>query len=345
MMVLQVIWFVLIGVLLTGYALLDGFDLGVGFWHLRADKKERGMMIHAISPMWDGNQVWLLTGGGAIFAAFSGVYATVFSGFYLALILVLLGLILRAVSIVFRDMIQDDGWRTLWDIAFSVGSILPGLLFGVAVGNVIRGIPLDGSGNYTGNFFYLLNPYALLVGLTGLAMFAVHGALFIALKTSGELMDKARRWAAGAWWVYAVGYAASALLGIALYKRAMGPYVPGALAVIGLVALFELRRHTLKARDLDAFLMSCLSIVTACVGSATLLFPCLVPASNDGNLNLTIYNASSSFQTLWVMFIMALLGMPVVIGYTIYIYRVFAGRLSVVQITEPKPAKHGEIIA
>ena len=325
MMALQIIWFVLVGVLLTGYALLDGFDLGAGFWHLTANKKDRGTIIQAISPFWDGNQVWLLTGGGAIFAAFSGVYATVFSGFYLALVLVLMGLILRAVAVVFRDKVEGEKWRGFWDVAFGVGSTLPALLFGVALGNLMRGIALDGSGNYVGGFVDLLNPYALLVGVTGLFMFAVHGALFLVLKSDGELKNKFRQKALSAWWLYTAGYLASASLGILFYRRSVGIYLPGAGAVMGCIALFALRMQALKGHDMRAFLASCLAISMACIGSALILFPALVPASNDSNLSLTIYNASSSSLTLWVMLVMALLGMPVVIGYTIYLYRVFAG--------------------
>ena len=325
MMILQVIWFCLIGVLLTGYALLDGFDLGAGIWHLTASPEERGRIIRAIEPFWDGNQVWLLTGGGAIFAAFAGVYATVFSGFYLALILLLFGLILRAVAVVFRDKVDGPVWRKTWDIAFSVGSILPALLYGVALGNVMRGISLSGTGNYSGGFFDLLNPYSLLVGLTGLLLFAIHGALFLALRCEGALQVRARRQALAAWWPLLVCYAGCAVCGILYFRRSVGPLPPSIFAVIGLTGLVLNRRWIKKGRDCNAFFASSLSIIMACVGSAFLLFPVLVPASNDNNLNLTIYNASSSEATLWVMLIMALGGMPVVIAYTVYLYRVFIG--------------------
>ena len=174
----QIIWFILVGVLLGGYALLDGFDLGVGFWHLftKGDRARR-IALTSIGPVWDGNEVWLLTGGGALFAAFPPVYATVFSGFYLAMMLVVISLIFRAVALEFRSKVEDERWRKAWDVAFSLGSILAALLFGVAVGNVLRGVPLDGEGNFTGTFFGLLNPYSLVFGLLSVAMVATHGAL------------------------------------------------------------------------------------------------------------------------------------------------------------------------
>jgi len=203
MSTLQVTWFFLIGVLFTGYAVLDGFDLGVGFWYLFTKKnKERKALIKSIAPFWDGNEVWLLAGGGALFAAFPHVYATVFSGFYLALMLVLYALIFRAVSIECRDKLTSPSWVKFWDYAFSFGSILPALLFGVALGNILRGIPLDKGMNFSGSFFTLLNPYALLIGLLGLFMISTHGALYIAMKNEGELVSKARRWARISWYIY-----------------------------------------------------------------------------------------------------------------------------------------------
>jgi cytochrome d ubiquinol oxidase subunit II len=191
MTALQVIWFFLLGVLFVGYAILDGFDLGVGFWHLGAKgDDERRAMLNAVGPVWDGNEVWLLTAGGALFGAFPAVYASVFSGFYLALMLVLLVLMARAISFEFRSQVQSPGWRGAWDVVFSVSSTVAILLFGVALGNILRGITLDPAGNYTGTFFGLLNPYALMIGVLGLAMLAFHGALYMVIKGSGELEER-----------------------------------------------------------------------------------------------------------------------------------------------------------
>ncbi len=203
MTALQVIWFFLVGVLFVGYAILDGFDLGVGFWHLRAKgDDERRAMLNAVGPVWDGNEVWLLTAGGALFGAFPAVYASVFSGFYLALMLVLLVLMARAISFEFRSQVDSPGWRSAWDVIFSVSSTVAIVLFGVALGNILRGIPLDAAGNYTGTFFGLLNPFALMTGVLGLAMLAFHGALYMVIKGSGDLEERARGWVGPAGYVY-----------------------------------------------------------------------------------------------------------------------------------------------
>jgi len=197
---LQTVWFLLITVLLIGYAVLDGFDLGVGVLHLLArSEQERRLHINAIAPVWDGNEVWLLTAGGALFAAFPPVYATVFSGLYLALVLVLLALIFRAVAMEFRGKVDSPGWRRAWDWAFGLGSLLPAVLFGVAFGNVVRGLPIDADGRYTGSFFDLLNPYALAVGVLSLALFVVHGALYLAVRTDGALRERMRS-VVSRWW-------------------------------------------------------------------------------------------------------------------------------------------------
>ncbi len=327
MTALQVIWLLLIGVLIIGYAILDGFDLGVGCWHLFAKKgKERGTFIRAIEPFWDGNEVWLLTGGGALFAAFPAVYATVFSGFYLALMLVLTGLIFRAVAIDVRAKSDRPGWTTSWDVAFSIGSILPSLLYAVAVGNLIRGLELNAAGDYTGGFFALLNPYALLTGLVGLSMFAVHGALYLAVKTVGETQRKARRWAARAWWAYELTFFMAAGWTVSGYLRGFValPAILGAAAAVSIVLI---RVFNARGEDFKAFLASCAGIALVMLSVVAVIFPALVFARNEPALSLTIFNASSSLRTLTTMLIIALLGMPVVIGYTVYIHRIFRGKV------------------
>ena len=327
MITLQVIWLLLIGILIIGYAILDGFDLGVGCWHLFAKKgDERSSFIRSIEPFWDGNEVWLLTGGGALFAAFPPVYATVFSGFYLPLMLVLLGLIFRAVSIEYRNKVEDPRWVAAWDIAFSLGSMLPTLLYAVAVGNLLRGLQLDAKGDYTGGFFALLNPYSLVVGLVGFSMFALHGALYLAVKTGGDTQSKARLWAAQTWRVYALLFFVSAGWTATCYLR-NGVVLPFVLATLAVVALALIRAFNRKGEDLKAFLASCASIALVMLSVVAVLFPNLVIATNDPKLSLTIFNASSSLRTLSVMLVIALLGMPVVIGYTIFIHRIFKGKV------------------
>lgn len=327
MATLQVIWLLLIGILIIGYAILDGFDLGVGCWHLFAKKREeRSRFIRSIEPFWDGNEVWLLTGGGALFAAFPPVYATVFSGFYLALILVLAGLIFRAVSIVYRNKVEDPRWVAAWDFAFSLGSILPSLLYAVAVGNLLRGLQLNATGDYTGGFLALLNPYALVVGLVGLSMFAVHGALYLAVKTDGELQLRTRAWAAKAWWAYSPLFQIAAAWTATCYLR-NGVVLPLLLGAASVVAIAMIRIFNRKGEDLKAFLASCAGIALVMLSVVAVLFPNLVIASNDPSLSLTVFNASSSFRTLGTMLVIALLGMPVVIGYTVFIHRIFKGKV------------------
>ncbi len=327
MATLQIIWLLLIGVLIIGYAILDGFDLGVGCWHLLAKKgKERGDFIRSIQPFWDGNEVWLLTGGGALFAAFPPVYATVFSGFYLALMLVLTGLIFRAVAIDYRNKVADPRWVAAWDVAFAAGSILPSLLYAVALGNLVRGLALNAAGDYTGGFGALLNPYALTTGLLGLAMFAVHGALYLAVKTGGETQLKARAWAAAAWPVYAALFFVAAGWTTLCYLRG-GVVLPLALAVLAVVALALIRAFNRQGEDLKAFLASAAGIALILLAVVAVLFPNLVIASNDPSLSLTIYNASSSRLTLQCMLVIALLGLPVVLGYTVFIHRIFRGKV------------------
>lgn len=329
MTLLQVAWFFLIGVLFLGYAILDGFDLGVGFWHLfTKNDQDRRIFIRSIGPVWDGNEVWLLTAGGALFAAFPPVYATIFSGFYLALVLLLLGLILRVVSIEFRNQIQDLRWTQKWDIGFFVGSILPALLFGVALGNVVRGIPLNENGDYTGGFFGLLNSYALLIGITGLAMFATHGALYLVLKTEADLQQQARIWASKAWIAYFVLFLLSSVWSLVSIEK--GSTLLAVISVaVSFISIICIRYFNQHRDSIKAFIASVMSIVGLFGAVGSTLFPNMVPASNLERLSLTIFNSSASQNTLGIMLIVALVGMPVVLGYTVFIYRTFAGPVTV----------------
>ena len=327
MSALQVTWFLLVGVLLTGYAILDGFDLGVGFWHLFTKKeKHRDANIRSVGPVWDGNEVWLLTGAGAIFAAFPPVYACVFSGFYLAMMLVLVGLIFRAVSIEFRHQIDERSWKRKWDLAFGLGSVLPALLYGVAVGNVVRGLELDATGNYTAGFFALLNPFSLLVGLTGLAMFATHGAIWIAQKTSGEQNERARQWAAKAWVVWLVLFLLVSGWSLAAHQR--GSIVLPLLAALVALAALVVARHAVGIGNTwRAFAASSVAIAAHLGAAGATLFPNMVPATNDPSLSLTIWRSSSSANTLTVMTVLAAVSVPIVLAYTVWVYRLFGGKV------------------
>lgn len=329
---LQVTWFVLVGVLLTGYAILDGFDLGVGFWHLFARKdEERRAFLKSIGPFWDGNEVWLLTGGGALFAAFPPVYASVFSGFYLALILLLGALIFRAVSIEFRNHLDSDSWRRVWDRAFSLGSSLAALLFGVALGNVMRGIPLNTAGDYTGTFFGLLNPYALLIGLTGFAMLITHGAAYLAFRIEGDIAGRALGWARVSWLLFAALTLTATGATFATQPHLTAGF--STLPVLWIVPLLALASvvatgiFIFKRRALKAFLGSSATIFCLMLLVGASLFPNLVPAMNDPALSLTVYNSSSSEYALTAMLIITIIGLPLVLGYTFWVYRTFGGKV------------------
>lgn len=324
---LQEAWFLLIGVLLVGYAILDGFDLGVGMLHLflAKDDRERRLLMNSIGPVWDGNEVWLLTAGGAIFAAFPRVYATVFSGFYLALMLLLVGLILRAVSLEFRSKVEDQRWRATWDVAFAVGSFLPALLFGVAIGNILRGLPLTIEGEFAGTFFGLLNPFAVIVGLLSTAMFLMQGATWLTVKTTGGLRARAVTVARTSWiafvalWLAATAFAfVEAPTLFTNYKHPILWIAP--LLFLACTALFP---FALKGGGGAPVLLSSLSIATLIAIMGQALFPNMVPSLGDPTLALTIRNASSTPLTLRVMLTIALIGMPFVVGYTIWIYRHF----------------------
>ncbi len=329
---LPTLWFLLIGVLILGYAVLDGFDLGVGVLHLAVARTEteRRTTIASIGPVWDGNEVWLLTAGGALFAAFPVVYATVFSGFYLAMILLLVGLILRAVALEFRDRGEGRLWRATWDAAFALGSFGPALLLGVALGNVVRGLPLTASGTYEGGLLGLLNPFALLAGLVGLAMFVMHGALWLVLRTEGALQARSHRAALGGWLAYGLGVVVlTAFAAIETPDRvaaAMGAPL-GWLAPAALVGAFLGVGIALRVGRVGlAFAASSLTIAAQLAIVGLSLYPNLVPSTGPG-ASLTVANAASSELTLTVMLLIALLGLPLVLAYTAYVYRTFWGKV------------------
>jgi cytochrome d ubiquinol oxidase subunit II len=324
--VLRHAWFLLIGVLLAGYSILDGFDLGVGTLlpFLARTEDDKRALIGAVGPVWDGNEVWLLAGGGALFAAFPAAYATVFSGFYLALMLVLFALILRAVSLEFRA--HDPARRGLWEAAFVGGSAIPALLFGVALGNVVAGVPLGPGGEFAGSFFSLLRPLPLAFGFLGLSAFLLHGAAYAALKSGGALRERTRKAARG----LAAAFAAAFLLALVT----VWIYLPSAvrrapawfLSALVWLSLALFVGAIKKGRDGRAFFLSAAAFLGLWGMIGAIHYPNLVRGADPG-ASLTIANASSSELTLKVMLIIASVGMPLVIGYTIYAFRVFKGRV------------------
>jgi cytochrome d ubiquinol oxidase subunit II len=357
---LRVIWWLLLGVLLIGFAMLDGFDMGVAVlmpYAARTDT-ERRVMINAIGPIWEGNQVWFILGGGAIFAAWPLIYATAFSGFYLAMLVILLALILRPVGFDYRNKIADPRWRRWWDVAMFVGGFVPALVFGVAVGNLLQGVPfrIDETMRsfYAGGLIGLLNPFGLLCGLVSVAMVAMHGAQYLQLKTVGKIADRAR--AAGA----VAGVATIALfvvaglivLGMAGYRLGApvphdGPSNPLAKTVVreagawlrnfganpwmwiapalGVLGAAGAVVATWVRRPGPGFVLSALSILGIVATPGLAMFPFLMPSSTDPRSSLTVWDASSSQLTLFVMLIATVIFMPIIIAYTSWVYRVVKG--------------------
>jgi cytochrome d ubiquinol oxidase subunit II len=334
---LCVIWFLLEGVLLAGYALLDGFDLGVGILHPfvpRTDTEKR-ISMNSIGPLWDGNEVWLVTFGGALFAAFPEAYASVFSGFYIAFMLLLLALIFRAVSLEFRSKMESPKWRTFWDWGFFLSSALAALLFGVAVGNAMIGVSLDAEGTFLSTLFDQLAPYPVLVGLMTVALFAMHGGLFLYLKTEGDFQARLRDWMWRSWGLFLVLFMLTTVVTVALIPRATVNFerYPWAAVVVlaGFLAVANIPRCLYWKKPGQAFASSCVVIVSLVGLFGLTLFPNLVTATNDAANTITIYTAASSQKTLWIMLIIAMLGMPFVLAYSAIIYWVFRGK---VKLTE-----------
>jgi cytochrome bd ubiquinol oxidase subunit II len=329
---LNTIWFVLVGVLFTGYAMLDGFDLGIGALHLFAKKDEdRRVLLNSIGPVWDGNEVWLVTGGGALFAAFPNVYATAFSGFYLALYLLLAALIFRAVAIEFRSKRPEKWWRQTWDISFSAGSILSALLIGTAIGNLAWGVPIDANGEFAGTFLGLLTPYPLLIGVTTVALFMMHGAIYGALKTEGALHDQLRRWAMNSI-IFFVICAVTTTMATLLYATHIAARVHDnpwlfTIVIANMLAIANIPREFHRGNDWLAFLSSCAAIISLMALFAIDAFPNLIYSLPHPENSLNIYNAASSPKTLGIMLVIACIGVPVVLAYTVCIYWIFRGKV------------------
>lgn len=327
---LNTLSFVTVVFLLAGYILLDGFDFGVGILHFFAKRGEdRRRLLGAIAPFWDGNEVWLVTAGGALFAAFPKVYAAVFSGFYLAFVLFLFVLIFRALAIEFRGKFSALAWRGFWDAAFSVSSGLAGFLIGMVFGNLIQGIPLGTDGEFTGTFLGLFNPYALFSGLFAVSFFSMHGALYLVLRTDGDLREKSRRWAGNAalpFVLFFILLSAWTAFGVPwvtlLVKQSPVLFmVPPAILCAIFISMQGIRRHW----DFTAFLFSGFSMLAIIGTFAAALFPNLV-ISSSGGYPLTVYNACSSPKTLGIILRIASVGMPAVLIYTGYVYWVFRGK-------------------
>lgn len=329
---LQMLWFFLLGVLLTGYAILDGFDLGVGMLHLVARKdNERRIMMNSIGPLWDGNEVWLVTFGGALFAAFPAVYASVFSGFYTAFMFLLCALIFRAVSMEFRSKQPFRLWRSFWDFSFSLSSTMAALLFGVAVGNAMQGLAINEAGDYEGTLLDQLGPYPLLVGFFVVSMFAMHGSIYLYLKTEGALQERIHGWIWRTFGVFLVLYILTTIYTLVTMPHATRNFetMPWAwvIVVLNVLAIANIPRAVYQGRPLYAFISSSCTIAAFNFLFGIAVFPNMVVSSIDPAYSLTVFNASSSEKTLGIMAIIALLGMPMVLSYTAAVYWVFRGKV------------------
>lgn len=330
---LNTIWFMLFVLLIAGYLILDGFDLGVGILHMFVAKTddERRIILNSIGPVWDGNEVWLVVGGGVLFAAFPEVYASLFSGFYSAMMSVLLFLILRTVAIDFRSKEPSRWWRSLWDSVFFGSSLALALLLGVAFGNIISGVPLDGEGIVRAPLFSLLTPFALLIGATTIVMLAMHGALYLNIKTEGALQQRVQWLTPRLMIAFVVLNTLSVISAVLEQDYVTGRYVgqlwPVVFPALALAAMWLSWSMLRKGNDLGALMASGAVIGLLLMSVGVGLYPNLLISSIDSAHNLTVFNAASAPNTLMVMLIITLIGIPFVLMYTFGVYYIFRGKV------------------
>ncbi|WP_018701351.1 cytochrome d ubiquinol oxidase subunit II [Amorphus coralli] len=369
---LRVIWWVLLGVLLIGFALTDGFDMGVGALlpFVGRTDVERRVVINTVGPVWEGNQVWFILGGGAIFAAWPPLYAVSFSGFYLAMFAVLAALILRPVAFKYRSKREDGAWRSGWDWALFVGGAVPALIFGVAVGNVLQGVPFELTpdlfsryeGSYYGKFFGLLNPFALLTGVVSLAMLLTHGAAWLSLKAEGPVAERARRIGSVTGFVTIAGYAlagvwlAFGIQGYAIVGEVVtdGPSNPlytevertaswlaayserpwiAIAPILGFLGMALAVRGLRAGREVSTLLWSKLGIFGAISSVGLTMFPFILPSSINARSSLTVWDSSSSHLTLFIMLVVTVIFMPLILAYTAWVYKVLWGKVTEASVT------------
>lgn len=329
---LQILWFILWGLLWAVYFMLDGFDLGSGILRnfLGRDNTERTLVLHSIGPVWDGNEVWLVTAGGATFAAFPATYASMFSFLYLPMLIILFSLIGRGVAVEFRNKDDRKGWRALWDWVMMVCSLIASFMFGLVFGNVFRGLQI-GAGGYEGSFGALLNPYALLTGLLFVVIFILHGLLWVSVKVDGDLADRAHA-AAGVVWYILLLVAVAFLVSTAFATRLLGNFIARPvwfiIPALAVVALLSAKLFLARGNDLEAFFASAATIVLVTFTGIIGLYPNLIPSRTDPAFSLTAFNSSSGHYTLTVMTIVAAIFVPIVIVYQIIVYRVYRQRIT-----------------
>lgn len=326
-------WFLVIGGLFSGYAILDGFDFGAGAWHLFFKKdKSRKIALNAVGPVWDGNEVWLVIGGGALFAGFPVMYATLFSSMYIPFILFLVFIIFRAIAIEFRGKEEMTWWKKTWDISYSVASVALAFFLGVVLGNVLRGIPIDENFDYAGGgFFEFLNPYALLVGITTLALFMMHGAIYLLLKTEGRLYEKLIRLLRQGMIFFIISFVITTIYTLLYIPHLSDSFKNNpelfAVPVLVFLSIANVPRLASKRKFGWAFFFSALTISMLLVLVAIELYPVLLRSTVDSDHSITVYNAASSTKSLKIMLRIVAIGTPLVLFYTIFVYKTFAGKV------------------
>ncbi|MCG8331851.1 MAG: cytochrome d ubiquinol oxidase subunit II [Chitinophagales bacterium] len=325
-------WFLLVGGVFSGYAILDGFDLGAGAWHLFFKKeKSRRIALNAIGPVWDGNEVWLVIGGGALFAGFPVVYATLFSAMYIPFMLFLAFLIFRAVSIEFRSKEPMLWWRKMWDISYSLASIMLAILLGVVLGNVLQGFAIGADMEFQGHWLSFINPYAIMVGLTTLALFMMHGAIYLLMKTEGRLYAKLRLLLKRGIIFFIVMFSITSLYTLIYIPHLSDDFKNNpALFIFPLLAFLSIAnipRLANKKKYHSAFIFSSITVAMLLILVAIELYPVMLLSTLGEAYNITIYNAASSEKSLGIMLTIAAIGTPLVLAYTIFVYKTFAGKV------------------
>ena len=326
------LWFLVVGALFSGYAILDGFDLGAGAWHLFfRDEDHRRVALNAVGPVWDGNEVWLVIGGGALFAGFPEAYATLFSAMYIPFILFLGFLIFRAVSIEFRGKEPMKWWRRTWDISYSVSSAAMALLLGVVLGNVLIGISMDDQFVFRGHWLEFLNPYALSVGVTTLLLFMVHGAIYLTMKTEGQLFDQVSRLLWRSILIFVGAFIIVTLISFFYFPHLTDRFMESpVLLIVPLLAFLSIAnvpRLASKKKYVRSFIFSALSISFLLIVVAIELYPVILLDRPETGNSMTIYNAASSDKALGIMLTITAIGLPLVIFYTVFVYRTFWGKV------------------
>lgn len=326
------LWFLVVGAVFTGYAILDGFDLGAGAWHLFFRKEEsRRIALNAVGPVWDGNEVWLVIGGGTLFAGFPVVYGSLFSAMYIPFMLFLFALIFRAISIEFRSKEPMAWWRKMWDVSYSLASTLLAVLLGVVLGNVLQGMPLDENYEHTGSWLAFLNPYAILVGITSLALFMMHGAIYLTMKTEGRLFAKVNRLLQRSIIAFVILFVILSLytllyiphLSDGFKERPWLFFVP----VLAVLAIANIPRLVTKRKYLPAFIFSAITVGLLLITVAIELYPTIIIDSSGAGNDITVYNGVASNKSLGIMLTFVAIGGPLAVSYTAFVYRTFWGKV------------------